>query len=244
MARAPLLGQIVTSDTDPNDRRIRTTRGWEPYTPQAANPDEPPPPSATPLPTPIVTANSKQLADADEYARNQQRALQLEQEALRANAHVSTGFMPYGLPAIGGLLTSAIGGINPSIGTMESLATRTAPFIRAPGQRLTQMEWLKNLGAVVSPRNPFATNQRIVQFQQNFSAYSAARAAHMRHWVEHTDGGLDGEADAWDRFAGQHFDPKTGAFSQTPLSQRPAAPPPANDSDFQLLGITPQHGGP
>lgn len=155
-----------------------------------------------PKQTQDTTAQLKSIAaDDDTTARLANQA----NESMQLNARAGTGGL-YGAPfGIGKVATWLGGQVNPDIQAMDSLSVNMAKNMRAPGQRLTQMEWAKNLTAVPSPANTYGGNAGITQNINNARTMSAAKNSFYQTWAR-MKGDLSGADPAWLAYQASHFD--------------------------------------
>lgn len=128
-------------------------------------------------------------------------------EVMQKNARVKTGGV-YGLPLGLGHVPLALAELMPGnhdLKDMDASSVSMAKNLRAQGQRLTQMEWLKNLGSVPSPTNTEEANRDIARDYSRANVQEQAKNSFFQSWM--AAHGSDAGADAaWLSFKQKHFD--------------------------------------
>lgn len=116
--------------------------------------------------------------------------------AAARDANVNTSplaSMLYGIPVVGGAARVIAGATNPDFKAMDSASVSMAKNLRAQGQRLTQMEWMRNLTAVPSPTNTSDGNKAIVSDYDTAKAQALDKLTFAQNWVRQhgDDTGMD-----------------------------------------------------
>lgn len=162
--------------------------------------------------------------DADTITRLAKQA----HTSLDYNAKTPTGGI-LGAPLIGGLLTDAAAVPNDKIRAMDSLSVQMAKDMRAIGQRLTQMEWQKNLTAVTSPRNSWDANRDITADIDRARVGASAKSSFYARWI-HDHGDDTGADAAWLNFYNHNFDQHNNFVP----GKGQASTPPQDDSQWKV----------
>lgn len=168
---------------------------------------------------PLSPTDAKQVADIQTSAGGIEGLSAAAEDFLQRNARTPTG----GMLAIPGVPTimKAIKGPSSDLAAMDRDSVGMAISLRAPGQRLTQMEFLKNLGAGPSVRNTVGNNTQVAQQIFNGNTLAQAKAAFFSTYLN-THRTLAGAIPAWLGWKNQHFD-EAGGYSHDPISHQQAA---------------------
>lgn len=204
-------------------------------------------------PKAVVAADAKQVSDMNSNAGSMDALTQLAHDTVLHNKNTASGGPLYGTPIIGPMAVNIAKWTNPDLAQMDTNNVSSAKSMRSIGQRLTQMEWMKNLGVVPGPSQTPAANAMITAGFDKANAHAHAQAAFYSNWL-HSQGSLAGAPAAWDNYYGQHFD-TDGNFHAAGLpagvqgatmagaTPTPAATPApaANDPNagWKLMGVTP-----
>lgn len=166
----------------------------------------------------ISTDDSKFVKGVQDQASSTEGLSAAAQDFMRRNDRTKTG----GLLAIPGAptLMKAIKGPSSDLAAMDRDSVGMATSLRAPGQRLTQMEFLKNLGSGPSVRNTLDENRNVAGEIYNGNTKAQAKASFLTTYLN-THRTLDGAIPAWLSWSGQHF-ATDGSYSHEPLSGQAA----------------------
>ena len=129
------------------------------------------------------------------------------------NDRTKTGGM-LAIPGVAGVVQGLGLKGSDELGMMDADALQAATRMRAPGMRLTQMEFQKFLGGVPSIKKDISVNRRFQEHANNAAINAGAQAAFYDHYLRRR-GSLDGADEAWSTWSNQHFDPE-GNFSVDP----------------------------
>jgi hypothetical protein len=159
--------------------------------------------------------DQKQVSGIQTQASGLEGLTTAAQDFIQRNARTKTG----GLLAIPGAPTiaKAFSGPSSDLAAMDRDSVGMATSLRAPGQRLTQMEFLKNLGSGPSVRNTLPENMNVAHEIFNGNTKAQAKASFFTTYLN-THRTLDGAIPAWLSWSGQHFD-TTGNYSHEPITQ-------------------------
>jgi len=172
-----------------------------------------------PIAAPPMPPKAKSPAD-------QKRVADLQQGFDEANnlANTATDFMmrnqrtgtggPLAIP-FATSIAKALGVGGPDLSAMDRDSVQMATQLRAPGQRLTQMEFSKNLGAVPSVHSTYDNNAENTNAVYATRTGAAAKSAFYSRWLD-TKGSLDGADAAWLNFQQQHFSPDLKTYYHDP----------------------------
>jgi hypothetical protein len=168
---------------------------------------------------PISPTDAKAVADIQGQASSMDSLASTSRDFINRNQRTPTG----GLLAIPGATTiaKALGVGGDDLAAMDRDSVGMATALRAPGQRLTQMEFLKNLGAGPSVHTAIGANTQTDSQIQNGNALAQAKASFFTTYLSHKRS-LDGAIPAWLNFKAQHFG-SDGAFSKDPITDQQAA---------------------
>lgn len=183
---------------------------WENYSPVSA-----------PLaPKALSGGDQKRIADLEQGADEAGRLASTAADFVDRNKRTATG----GWLAAPGTrhIAGALGLGGDDLNAMDRDSIQMATQLRAPGQRLTQMEFSKNLGATPSIGTTGDKNAANAQGIYNVHAAAAAQAAYYRAYAE-KNGTLNGADTGWLRFKSQHFGPD-GSFIQDPSQSADNSP--------------------
>lgn len=174
--------------------------------------------AAPPMPPKAMSApDQARIKNYDDGADEANRLASQATAFMDKNGRTPTG----GLLAIPGAPTIAkatgIGG--PDLSAMDRASMQMANAMKAPGSRLTQMEFGKYLSGVPNVKSDFGNNLTNAQGIYNARTAAVAAQSFMRTWQQ-THGTLDGADAAWLQFQQQHFAPD-GTYYHDP-SQNPA----------------------
>lgn len=167
----------------------------------------------------ISNDDSKQIAGMQTQAQSMEGLSAAAQDFMQRNIRSKTG----GMLAIPGVPTvmKAIKGPSSDLAAMDRDSVGMATSLRAPGQRLTQMEFLKNLGSGPSVRNTLPENASVAKDIYNGNTKAQAKASFFTTYLD-AHRTLNGAIPAWLDWSSKHFSP-TGDYSHEPLDA-PAAP--------------------
>lgn len=168
---------------------------------------------------PLSPTDAKAVADIQGQASSMDSLASAASDFMTRNQRTKTG----GLLAIPGAPTvaKAFAGPTSDLAAMDRDSVGMATSLRAPGQRLTQMEFLKNLGSGPSVRNTIDENTNVASQVFNGNALAQAKASFFTTYLSHKRS-LDGAIPAWLNFKAQHFG-ADGAFSKDPITDQQAA---------------------
>lgn len=173
-------------------------------------------------------ANSAALTNKDQefVSHQQENANNIEtlagntKDFMNANERTPTGgilALPFATRVAKGLGMKG----SEDLGAMDRDNIASAVQMRAPGMRMTQMEFQKFLGATPAAQNSGPVNQRIATDIYRGNALAQAKAAFYTTYLSHKRN-LDGAGPAWLSFKQQHFN-DDGDFSHDPLSDKDAS---------------------
>lgn len=112
-----------------------------------------------------------------------------------------------------------------NLAQMDRDSTQMATSLRVAGQRLTQMEFMKNLGAGPSIGTQGPVNSHVTDQILKYAAPLAQAKTQLYSDYLNQHRTLAGADQAWAQFKAAHVDPKTGFYSPAPVGQaRPANP--------------------
>lgn len=163
-------------------------------------------------------ADQKRVADLQQGFDEANNLANTATDFMTRNQRTDTG----GWKAIPGAVTvaKALGVGGPDLSAMDRDSVQMATQLRAPGQRLTQMEFSKNLGAVPSVHSSMDNNQENTNSVYATRTGAAAKSAFYTKYLD-TKGSLDGADVAWMNFQQQHFSPDLKTYYHDP-AENPA----------------------
>jgi hypothetical protein len=190
--------------------------------------------------TPVTTDDSKAVDEYRAAASQMEHLSDLSRDFITRNARTGTGGW-LGLP-FAPSIAKAISGTSSDLSAMDRDTTGMATALRAPGQRLTQMEFLQN---VKSSPTIKATGDKNIQANasiQNANVMAQAKASFYASYLAHHRS-LAGVIPNWLAFKAQHFG-DDGTYSQDPISHQQAAgvalhalgPPPVLNPSSYMSG--------
>lgn len=114
--------------------------------------------------------------------------------------------------------------VHPDVSAMDNLSKQMATRLRAPGMRLTQMEFNQFLGAVPTATNTQEQNNAIAKNIFLGHALAAAKSSFYSSYLN-SHRTLAGADAGWLAFRGAHFGPLLDHYTSTAdLNGQPAAP--------------------
>jgi len=167
----------------------------------------------------ISPADQKQVEALRTASDATDQAAALTSDFMTRNARTSTGGI-YALPLIGSA-AKALGFGGDDLAQMDRDSTSLATALRAPGQRLTQMEFLQNLRSGPTIKNNFANNRQASQGVYNANTLGQAKTAFYSSYLD-AKRTLAGVEPAWQSWKAQHFN-ADGSYSHDPITHQQAA---------------------
>lgn len=168
----------------------------------------------------LTNADQKQVTDMQGDASQTESLASNANDFMKRNQRTGTG----GIYAIPGVVDVAkalgVSGAD-DLAQMNRDNIASATQMRAPGMRLTQMEFGKFLGATPSTHNAGPQNAQVADQINKANALAQAKASFFTTYLAHKRS-LDGAIPAWLNFRNQHFD-QDGNFSKDPISDQQAA---------------------
>lgn len=159
--------------------------------------------AAPPMPPKAKSpADQKRVADLQGGFDEANNLANTATDFMTRNQRTNTGGA-LALPFAAGV-AKALGVGGDDLSAMDRDSIQMATQLRAPGQRLTQMEFSKNLGAVPSVQASRDNNQKNTDAIYATRTGAAAKSAFYSRWLD-TKGTLDGADPAWLQFQSQHF---------------------------------------
>jgi hypothetical protein len=204
-------GRIVTSDADPTKQMWWDGKSLSTPTPQQLQ-------GATQVK--LSSPDAKAIAEYNTAAQDKAKIAAAGSDFMRRNAQTDTG----GFMAIPGVadVMKAMPWANPNLSGMDRDAMVMATNLRAPSQRLTQMEIIKNLASGPSIKTTLAGNASTQLGVDQENTLAQAQASFYSAYGHHR-GTLDGVIPAWLAFKSDHF-AQDGSYSHAPLSSGGAPP--------------------
>jgi hypothetical protein len=178
----------------------------------------------------LSTNDQKQVADMQGNAAQMEALSRNTADFMARNKETATGGI-LALP-FASRIAKAVGlDKTGNLAAMDRDNIASATQMRAPGMRMTQMEFGKFLGATPSVQNDGHQNTKVAQDIANGNTLAQAKASFFTSYLNHHRT-LDGAIPAWLQFSNTHFDPTGNYLGPTPgnaptgnaaLKQRSAA---------------------
>lgn len=184
----------------------------------------------SPVPASVTAAAAKRVNELKAAADTAGNLASDSRAAISLNHRTGSGGI-FGAPIIGEPMVKIASIFDAPLKEMDAKALKMAKNLRAPGQRLTQAEWARNLTGVVSPQNSLPANEGIDKAFNNDNAIAQAQAAFNDTWFSKKKS-LEGVEPAWQTFRAQHFDAE-GNYHPNGDAQAPA---PASADGWKYLG--------
>lgn len=164
-------------------------------------------------------ADQKQVQSLQSSADALDQAAGTTSDFMQRNARTNTGGV-LALPVVGGI-AKALGVGGDDLAAMDRDSTSLATSLRAPGQRLTQMEFLQNLRSGPTTKNAFPDNAAAAQQVYNANTMAQAKASFFTSYLT-AKRTLNGAIPAWESWKAQHFG-ADGSYSHDPITNQQAA---------------------
>jgi hypothetical protein len=168
---------------------------------------------------PLSTSDQKQVADLRTAADSVGHAAAITGDFMVRNGRTPTGGA-YAIPGVPSI-AKAFSGSDSDLTAMDRDSASLAPLLRAPGQRLTQMEWMQNLRSGPSIKNAEPQNKQAAQAIYDANTLAQAQASFWESYLNNKRT-LAGVVPAWNAWKAQHF-AADGSYSHDPLTPQQAA---------------------
>jgi hypothetical protein len=168
---------------------------------------------------PLTNDDQKTVSDMATAARTMDNVSRTASDFRQRNAGTVTG----GALAIPGasVVAKALGANGDDLATMDRDSVNMATGLRAPGMRITQMEFQKFLGSSPSVTNSEGNNNKAVGALNIANVMAQAQASFYSSYLQ-AHRTLAGVIPAWLGWRGQHFG-DDGSYSHDPIAHQQAA---------------------
>lgn len=168
----------------------------------------------------ISPIEAKQVAEMQTNASNMEALADNTADFMARNARTPTGGL-LAIPFASKVAKAVHAPGSDDLAAMDRDNIANAVAMRAPGMRLTQMEFGKFMGATPAVQNDVSVNKPVADQIYNGNTLAQAKAAFFATYLN-THRTLAGAIPAWLGWKTQHFD-TSGNYSHDPISNKQAA---------------------